>query len=142
MKKQAHRLGNLLRVTVQAGIQTQMLNLAIMHSTITDHSIAYLNPQPFSFVDIFHYVLFGGGGAGIEAGNRLPGLGQWRLLVLTSCLAVTKKILPPHLRLLRAPHLNGNHKVSSVAKESVGIQGYDPGLVWLGHISKDHIHHR
>lgn len=62
-------------------------------------------------------------------------------LVLTDCLAVTEKILSPHLGLFQASYLNGNHKVSSVTKEGVGIQGYDPGLVWLGHISKDHIHH-
>lgn len=23
----------------------------------------------------------------------------------------------------------------------MGIQGYNPGLIWLGHISEDHIHH-
>ena len=52
----------------------------------------------------------------------------------------SKKISPPH-RLLQAPHLNGNHEVSSITQEGVGIQGYNPGLVWLGHVSKDHIHH-
>ena len=41
----------------------------------------------------------------------------------------------------QASYLNGNHKVSSIPQEGVSIQGHNPGLVWLCHIGKDHIHH-
>lgn len=31
--------------------------------------------------------------------------------------------------------------MSSIPQEGVGVQGHNSGLVWLGHIGKDDIHH-
>lgn len=55
MKKQVPRLGNLLKVTEQAGIQTQMVRL---HNYSLDQYLLLPNAKPFRFADIFHHVLY------------------------------------------------------------------------------------
>ena len=40
-----------------------------------------------------------------------------------------------------ARYLNGDNEVAAVAEEIMGIEGNDAGLVGLGHVGEDDVHH-
>ena len=46
-----------------------------------------------------------------------------------------------HWKFLGGLYLDGDDNMSGVFEKVVGIDGHNTGLVWLGHISKDGVHH-
>ncbi len=39
-------------------------------------------------------------------------------------------------------YLNGNDKMATVFEEVLSVQRHNAGLIWLGHVGKDGVHHR